>query len=75
MIRADLGQQIEAFVAQLVATGRYNSKSEVPRYEPHGIRHRVHRGYLIVYRIEAERLVVIHIVRGAMDYAAILSAS
>jgi antitoxin ParD1/3/4 len=31
MISADLGQQLESFVAGLVATGRYNSKSEVLR--------------------------------------------
>ncbi|MGV8988669.1 MAG: type II toxin-antitoxin system ParD family antitoxin [Cypionkella sp.] len=31
MISADLGQQLEAFVATLVKTGRYNSKSEVLR--------------------------------------------
>jgi antitoxin ParD1/3/4 len=31
MISADLGQTLETFVAQLVATGRYNSKSEVLR--------------------------------------------
>jgi antitoxin ParD1/3/4 len=31
MISADLGQQLEHFVANLVATGRYNSKSEVLR--------------------------------------------
>jgi antitoxin ParD1/3/4 len=31
MISADLGQTLEAFVARLVATGRYNSKSEVLR--------------------------------------------
>lgn len=31
MISADLGQQLESFVAQLVQTGRYNSKSEVLR--------------------------------------------
>jgi len=31
MISADLGQQLEQFVARLVATGRYNSKSEVLR--------------------------------------------
>lgn len=29
MISADLGQQLENFVASLVATGRYNAKSEV----------------------------------------------
>jgi antitoxin ParD1/3/4 len=31
MISADLGNQLEAFVSQLVVAGRYNSKSEVLR--------------------------------------------
>jgi antitoxin ParD1/3/4 len=31
MISADLGLQLEAFVAKLVEAGRYNSKSEVLR--------------------------------------------
>ena len=31
MISADLGQKLEEFVTALVATGRYNSKSEVLR--------------------------------------------
>lgn len=31
MISADLGNQLESYVATLVATGRYNSKSEVLR--------------------------------------------
>ena len=31
MISADLGQQLETFVARLVETGRYGSKSEVLR--------------------------------------------
>jgi antitoxin ParD1/3/4 len=31
MISADLGNQLESYVAALVATGRYNSKSEVLR--------------------------------------------
>ena len=31
MISAELGPQLEAFVADLVANGRYNSKSEVLR--------------------------------------------
>jgi antitoxin ParD1/3/4 len=31
MISADLGKQLETFVADLVETGRYNSKSEVLR--------------------------------------------
>jgi len=31
MISADLGQQLETFVSQLVETGRYSSESEVLR--------------------------------------------
>lgn len=31
MISADLGERLEAYVAHLVATGRYNSKSEILR--------------------------------------------
>jgi antitoxin ParD1/3/4 len=31
MISADLGRPLESFVAKLVETGRYNSKSEVLR--------------------------------------------
>jgi antitoxin ParD1/3/4 len=31
MISADLGKQLESFVAKLVQSGRYNSKSEVLR--------------------------------------------
>jgi antitoxin ParD1/3/4 len=31
MISADLGKELEAFVAKLVDAGRYNSKSEVLR--------------------------------------------
>ncbi len=31
MISADLGRQLEAFVAKMVESGRYNSKSEVLR--------------------------------------------
>lgn len=31
MISADLGQQLESYVAQLVESGRYGSKSEVLR--------------------------------------------
>jgi len=46
----------------------------VQRYEAQGVRHRVHGNYMIFYRVEAERVVVLHILHAAMDYAAILSA-
>ncbi|MGH7120992.1 MAG: type II toxin-antitoxin system RelE/ParE family toxin [Acetobacteraceae bacterium] len=44
----------------------------VPRYEHHGIRRRVYGNYLIFYQIGAERSVTLHVLHGAMDYAAIL---
>lgn len=47
----------------------------VPRYEEHGLRHRAHGDFLIFYRVEAERVVVIHVLHGAMDYGAILFPS
>lgn len=44
----------------------------VPRYEPHGVRRRVHGNYLIFYRADAGCVTVLHVLHGAMDYAAIL---
>jgi addiction module RelE/StbE family toxin len=49
-----------------------NSFALVPRYEHHGIRRRVHGNYLIFYRVEAAKVVIIHILDGAADYGAIL---
>lgn len=46
----------------------------VRRYEAMGVRRRVHGNYLIFYRAEPERVVVLHILHGAMDYASILFA-
>ena len=37
-----------------------------------GIRRRVHRRYLIFYRVENETVQFLHILHGAMDYEAIL---
>jgi len=44
----------------------------VPRYEQHGIRRRIHGDYLIFYRTDAESIVVVHVLHGAMDYTSIL---
>lgn len=44
----------------------------VPRYEQHGVRHRVHGSYLIFYRVAAEEVLVVHVLHGAMDYAGLL---
>ncbi|WP_408914414.1 type II toxin-antitoxin system RelE/ParE family toxin [Brucella pseudogrignonensis] len=44
----------------------------VPRYESYDIRRRVHGSYLIFYRVRAEQVVIVHVLHGASDYAAIL---
>lgn len=49
-----------------------NGFALVPRYEHHGIRQRVHGNYLIFYRIENARVVIVHILHGATNYGAIL---
>ena len=46
--------------------------SLVPRYERHSIRRRVHGDYLIFYRIDNEKVVIIHILHGATEYGTIL---
>lgn len=45
------------------------------RYASHGARRRPHGDYLIFYLIDAERIVVIHVLHGARDYSAILFPS
>lgn len=47
----------------------------VPRYEASGIRRRVHGDYLIFYRVEPGRVVILHILHGAQDYTSILFPS
>lgn len=49
--------------------------SLVPRYEAEGVRRRVHGNYLIFYRVEPRQIVVLHVLHGAQDYAAILFPS
>ncbi|MCZ0964419.1 type II toxin-antitoxin system RelE/ParE family toxin [Paracoccus benzoatiresistens] len=44
----------------------------VPRYKQHGIRRRVHGRYLIFYRVDQERITILHVLNGAMDVEAIL---
>jgi plasmid stabilization system protein ParE len=44
----------------------------VPRYEHHGIRRRVHGRYLIFYRLNNDRITILHVLNGAMDVEALL---
>lgn len=41
----------------------------VPRYEDRGVRRRVQGDYLIFYRVEADQVVILHILRGTVDHA------
>lgn len=46
----------------------------VDRYAAQGVRRRVHGGYLIFYRVmNADRLVVLHVLHGARDYGDLIS--
>lgn len=47
----------------------------VPRYEASGVRRRVHGDYLIFYRVEPERVVILHILHGAQNYSTVLFPS
>ena len=44
----------------------------VPRYAHLGVRRRAHGRYLIFYRVEPDQVTVIHVLRGAQDYEALL---
>jgi toxin ParE1/3/4 len=44
----------------------------VPRYEDFGVRRRVHKNYLIFYRIGIDTFDVLHVLHGALNYAALL---
>ncbi|MCB2050421.1 MAG: type II toxin-antitoxin system RelE/ParE family toxin [Novosphingobium sp.] len=44
----------------------------VPRYETSGVRRCNHGNYLIFYRVEPDKVTVLHILHGARDYGAIL---
>ena len=44
----------------------------VPRYETLGIRRRRHGRYLIFYRLEAERILILYVVHGAQEYDRLL---
>jgi toxin ParE1/3/4 len=44
----------------------------VPGYEHHGIRRCPFRDYLIFYRIEDERIDIVHILHDARDYEPLL---
>lgn len=44
----------------------------VPRYEHSGVRRRPYGDYLIFYRVGADRVEVLHVLHGAMNYELLL---
>ena len=66
-----------SFVAELVECCRRLVDAPlgfplVPRYERTGVRRRVHRAYLIFYRVTGGAIEVLHILHGAQDYDILL---
>jgi toxin ParE1/3/4 len=51
---------------------RPNGFALLPRDETHGICRRVHGTYLIVYRVETVRVIIVHVPHGATGYGAML---
>lgn len=49
-----------------------NAFALVPRYEHRGVRRRIIGNDLIFYRVDNEKVVIIHILHGATDYGAIV---
>ncbi len=67
-----------AFVRERRAAARQigampNAFALVPGHEQRGIRRRPYRDYLIFYRVGTDRVVIMRIVHGARDYAALLA--
>ena len=76
-IARDSPVRARTFVAELLAAARRIGETPqgfplVPRFEGHRVRRRVHRAYLIFYRVEADHVSILHILHGARDYEALL---
>lgn len=78
-IARDNPERAESFSLELLdralALGDYPSAYPVlEAFQHRGIRRRGHGDYLILYRILAETVEVVHIVHGARDVSAVLAA-
>lgn len=63
-------EELEASAVEIGANPK--AYALVPRYEAHGIRRRLHGSYLIFFRIEPDRVTILHILHGARDYGALM---
>src|SRR5208283_1302941 len=76
-IARDNKSRARSFVRELQAKARDIASSPhafplIPRYEHLGLRRRVHRDYLIFYRVDADTIFIVHILHGARNYEALL---
>lgn len=76
-IASDSPKRARSFVAELIASARDIGRGparfqRVPRYERSGVRRRVHKAYLIFFRVDADAVVILHILHGAYDYEPLL---
>jgi plasmid stabilization system protein ParE len=76
-IAQDSPVRAASFVRELVAKAREIGDTPqgfqlVPRYAHLNIRRRAYGNYLIFYRIETDRVTIIHLLHGARDYEALL---
>lgn len=76
-IAQDNPARADSFVDELIGKIRLIAETPqgfplVPRYAHLGIRRRVYGAYLIFYRVEADRVSILHILHGARDYEALL---
>ena len=76
-VKVDNPARAETFVSEIYQ--RCHSLAEMPRafpllpkWEEQGIRRRPYGDYLIFYRISLDVVEILHILRGARDYEAIL---
>ncbi|WP_224703841.1 type II toxin-antitoxin system RelE/ParE family toxin [Devosia aquimaris] len=66
-ISAELGEALEQAVNDLVATGRYHSKSQVLR---EGVRRMPIGAYLVLHRVVAGTVQIVRVVHDGQDLGA-----
>lgn len=76
-ILADNPARVESFLGELhhCCTSLADMPERyplLPAYRDISIRRRVHGSYLIFYRIESDRIEVLHVLHGARDYDSLL---
>ena len=76
-IAADNPSRALSFVEELRSACRSLASAArryplIPRYESAGIRRRVYRDYLILYRISKRTIEILRVLHGAQDFDAVL---